>query len=118
MKNKKRVLIILLILILVVLIVLGTVLFFGGMKNKKVNDFRTKVAEAACEYVNAEYNNPSLLEAYPHLTKVKYTTLINAGYLDEDLVNPLNNEKISENNTDYVEITFNDSQYICTYKEG
>lgn len=118
MKNKKRVLIILLVMILIVLTILGTVLVFGGIKNKEINEFQTKVAEAACKYVNAEYNNPSLLEAYPHLSKIKYSTLINGGYLDEELINPLTGEKIKDNNTNYVEITFTDSKYVCTYKEG
>ncbi len=118
MKNKKRVLIILLILIVVVLIILGIVLIFGGIKNKAINDFENEVTNAACEYVNSEYNSPSLIEAYPHLTKIKYATLINAGYLDPNLTNPLTKERTIENTTDYIEITYTDSQYVCTYKEG
>ena len=118
MKNRKRLLIILLILIIIVLIVLGTVLVLGGIKNKEINDFQTEVAEAACKYAGTEYNNPSLLEAYPHLSKISYSTLINADYLDEDMIDPKTNEKISENTTDYVEITYADSQYVCTFKEG
>ena len=90
----------------------------GGMKNKEINDFQTEVAEAACEYASKEYNNPSLLEAYPHLTKINYSTLINNDYLDEDMINPKTNEKISENNTDYVEVSYADSNYVCTFKEG
>lgn len=118
MKNKKRLLIILLILIIIVLAVLGTVLIVGGIKNKEISDFQNEVAEAACNYASSEYNNPSLLEAYPHLTKVNYSTLINSGFLSEDLIDPKTNQKISENTTDYVEITYADSSYVCTFKEG
>ena len=118
MKNKKRLLIILLILIIIVLVVLLTVIVFGGIRNKEINDFQNEVAEAACNYASSEYNNPSLLEAYPHLAKVNYNTLINNGFLSEDKVNPKTHEKVSENTTDYVEITYSDNTYICTFKEG
>lgn len=118
MKNKKRLLIILLILIIIVLVVLLTVIVIGGIKNKEINDFQNEVAEAACNYASSEYNNPSLLEAYPHLTKVNYSTLINSGFLSEDLIDPKTHEKVSENTTDYIEITYADNSYICTFKEG
>lgn len=118
MKNKKMILMIIGIIIIVLTLILAIVLIIGGITNKRLDDFHLKIEEAACDYVSKEYNNPSLLEAYSYLTKVRYSTLIEAGYLAEDLTNPLTKEKVSENNTDYVEITFTDSKYICTFKEG
>lgn len=118
MKNKKKVLIIIGTIIIILAIILGFVLILGGITNQKLEKFHLEVEEAACNYVNKEYNNPSLLEAYSYLTKIKFATLINAGYLDENLKNPLTKEKISENTLDYIEITYDNSKYKCTFKEG
>ena len=110
MKNKKRVLIILLILIVIVLAILGTVLVCGGMKNKEINEFETKVAQAACDYASEENVTEAICNAYD--------TLITHEYLSADLINPRTNEPISENTTSYVQITWEDNKMICTYEEG
>ena len=118
MKNKKRVLISLLILIVIVLAILGPVLVCGGMKNKEINEFETKVAQAACDYASEENFTEAICNAYENLCKIRYNTLITHECLSADLINPRTNEPISENTTSYVQITWEDNKMICTYEEG
>ena len=118
MKNKKRVLIILLTLIIIVLIVLGIVLLFGGIRNKAINDFKTEVSEAACNFASEENYTEAICNAYENLCKIRFSTLISADYLSADLINPRSNIQISEDTSSYVQISFSEDKMICTYEEG
>ena len=118
MKNKKRILIILLVLIIVILFVLGAVILFGGIKDKEIKRFYKQIEEITCDYAEGENLTESLCDAYDNLCRVKYSTLISWGYLDENLENPLTHEKVSENTADYVEITWKEDKMVCTFKEG
>lgn len=118
MKNKKRTLIILLVLIVIILIVLGIVIFVGGIRDKEVKNFYKQIEEITCEYAKEEKITESLCYGFSNLCQVKFNTLISWGYLDENLENPLTHEKVSENTTSYVEISWKDNEMICTFKEG
>ena len=118
MKNKKRTLIILLVLIIVILIILGIVILFGGIRDREIKSFYKQIEETACDYAEGENLTEGLCDAYDNLCRVKYSTLISWGYLDENLENPLTHEKVSENTTNYVEITWEEDKMICTFKEG
>ncbi len=118
MKNKKRTLIILLVLIIVLIVILGIIVLFGGMKDREIKEFYQTVEEITCEYAEGENINEPLCNAFSNLCHVNYDTLISWGYLDENLVNPKTGERVSEDNTSYVEITWEDNKMICTFKEG
>ena len=118
MKNKKRTLIILLVLIIFLVLILGIVALFGGIKDKEIKEFYQNIEEATCEYAEGENITESLCDAFNNLCHVKYDTLISWGYLDENLENPATGERVSEDDTSYVEITWEDNKMICTFKEG
>lgn len=118
MKDKKRVLIILLILIVLITIILGIVLIFGGIRTKKITDYRERLESAACELATKENYTENICKAFPSLCIVHYDKLINSDYIDEDLKNPFNNKKVSEDTKSYIEITWQDNKMICTHKEG
>ena len=68
--------------------------------------------------IQEENITESLCYGFSNLCQVKFNTLISWGYLDENLENPLTHEKVSENTTSYVEISWKDNEMICTFKEG
>lgn len=118
MKNKKRTLIILLVLIIVLIVILGIVILFGGMKDREIKEFYQTIEEITCEYAEGENITEALCDGFSNLCHVKYDTLISWGYLDGNLENPKTGESVSEDDTSYVEITWEDNKMICTFKEG
>lgn len=118
MKNKKRLLIIILAIIIVILVILLTVLIFGSIKSNKITEFENTVEKAACAYANDENFTKEICLGYENLCKVKYNTLITRDYLSADLVNPTNKQKISDDLTSYIQISWKDDEMVCTYKEG
>lgn len=118
MKNKKRVLIIILIIIVILLTILLTVMVLGSMKNKEISEFEDKVESAACSYAKDENFTKEICLGYENLCKVKYNTLITRDYLSEDLLNPTTKQKISEDLASYIQISWENDEMVCTYKEG
>lgn len=118
MKDKKRVQIILLVLIGVVAIILAIVLIFGGLKDKQVKKYSNIVEQAACKLAEDENYNTTLCDAFKNLCKVDFEKLINRGYLNGNVKNPLTNKKISEDTKSYVQVSWKDEKIVCTYKEG
>lgn len=118
MKNKKRVLTILLSLIAVVAVVLLVVLILGGSVDSRINKFKSEVEGKTCEYAQKENVNKRICEYFSDLCKVKFKTLINYKYLDENMENPLKKTTISKDTDSYVQITWEEGTPHCSYKEG
>lgn len=118
MKDKKRVQTILLILIVIIAIILAIVLIFGGLKDKKIKKYYHNVENAACKLAEDENYNTTLCDAFKNLCKIDFEKLINRGYIDSNLINPLTQKRISEDNKSYVQVSWKDEKIICTYKEG
>lgn len=118
MKNKKRVLTILLILIIAISTFLAIVLVFGGMKSKQLDEYHEKLENYACKLANDENYTEEICNGFEYLCKVKYEKLIDRGYINKDLKNPLTKKKISDDTSSYIQITWKDGKMICTHKEG
>lgn len=118
MKNKKRVLIILLTLIIILLTILCIVLFFGGLREREINEFKETVENKTCEFAKKENYTETICNSYENLCKIRFKTLIDKEYLSKDMINPITNNKISEDTDVYVEILWKDGKISCTYKEG
>lgn len=118
MKNKKRVLTILLVLIISITIFLAIILIFGGIKSKQMDEYHKKLENYACQLAKDESYTEEICNGFEYLCKVKYEKLIDRGYINKDLKNPLTKKKISDDTKSYIEISWKDNKMICTHKEG
>lgn len=118
MKDRKRVLTIILVLIIIIAVFLTIVLVFGSVKTKQMNEYYANLEEVACKYATDNNYTEKILLAYSTLGKMHYDILINSGYIDGDLTNPLTHVTISDDTTSYIEIAWVDGTMICTHKEG
>lgn len=118
MKDKKRVLQIILITILIIATILAVVLIVGGLQNKKLIDYQTKLEAAACKMADEENYTEAICEGFENLCKVHFDKLINRDYIDGSLKNPITKKAISDDTKSYVQVKFKDENMVCTYKEG
>lgn len=87
-------------------------------KDQKIQEFYDSVEKAACDYAKKENYKETLCQSYESLCIINYSRLIESGSLKATLVDPKTNLKVSENKNAYVEVTWEDGQMVCTYKEG
>ena len=101
------------------LLTLKPILYIANVSEEQLaNPFEDEKVKQVVEYAKEENITESLCYGFSNLCQVKFNTLISWGYLDENLENPLTHEKVSENTTSYVEISWKDNEMICTFKEG
>ena len=108
-----------------VLIVFGVAfllatIIIGGTREKKIQEFKKKLATAGCDYASKQ-NISSVIcaeEKFAYKCKISIKELINEKYISGSLENPKDNSKLSEDEDGYIQITFDDNKIICDYKEG
>ena len=91
---------------------------YRAIRTNNYNEFQSVIQEKACEYAKKEKITKSICQEYPSYCKAYFKTLIEHGYIEEDLINPGNNLKVVDDKTNYVEFTWDDNIVTCTYKEG
>lgn len=97
---------------------LGLVLILGGIKSKQLTKYKNTVNEAACTYAVDDNLTEALCSGFEKLCKVYFDKLIDREYLDADIINPITKEKVKNNTSDYVQITWENDRMMCNYKEG
>lgn len=118
MKDKKRVLTVLFILIIVVACILLIVLVFGGIKSLQVNNYQSKLEQAACNMAEEEHYTETICEGFENLCHVHFDKLVSREYIDKDMKNPLTKVNAYADRNNYIDITWENDEMICTYKEG
>lgn len=88
---------------------------FSRQEDASIDDFKTEIEEAACVYI--DLSDPAIkskkAECKSHGCTVSIGSLIQNGLLDENRINPLTKEKIS--NLDVVKINYVNGEKTCTY---
>lgn len=119
MKNKKKALIIVSTLIIVIACLLTISFIYKVIRTNKFNVFKEDVETKTCEYIKNEKITRSICEEYPSYCKVYFKTLISKSYIKDNIINPSNNKKVSDDTKNYVLVTWEiDNKIVCTYKEG
>ena len=118
--KKKRVLIFLGSIIILGVAFLMSVIIVGGTRERKVQEYKSIVATAACDYASKDNINEVICneERFAYKCKIYLNQLIESKLISKDLINPRDNKKVEENNVDYVQIGFKKNKLICDYKEG
>ena len=97
-----------------------SVIIIGGTREKKIQVYKMKVSEAGCDYATNQNLTEVICneEKFAYRCKIYLNQLIEENLLSKDLVNPRDNKTVSENNKDYIQISFKKNKIVCDYKEG
>lgn len=118
MKNKKQMLLILIGLISALALTLVIVFVVGRTAAKKKANFYKELESTTCKMADELNYTESICEVYTNLCRIKYSSLIKEGYLDENKENPVTKEKVKDNKKNYIEIVYENGQKKCIHKEG
>ncbi|MEG1506609.1 MAG: prepilin-type N-terminal cleavage/methylation domain-containing protein [Bacilli bacterium] len=107
-------------LLAVVSVVVGVSVtgMLNRQKEKKYEDFKSQISDAACVYVEHEHITKEICDAFKVSCKINMAELINKGLIKKDLKNPSTKEDVLNDTKNYVKVSWTDGEKKCIYTEG